>query len=94
MRIKAVLRDNDILKMEKGSKSRIQETAKKNLDRVVSLASLLKVMGLEPEDRLEMLEKMRDSELHIWLINSGEQDVILLSESERPELEEEGYRWQ
>lgn len=94
MRVKAVLRDNEILKMDKGSKQRIQATAKKNLDRVVSLSSLLKVMGLEPEDRTKMLESMRGSKAHIWLFNSGEQDVILLSESEAPDLEEQGFRWQ
>jgi hypothetical protein len=94
MRIKAVLRDNEILKMEKGSKRRIQATAKKNLDRAVSLSSLLKVMGLEPGDRARMLESMSDSKMHIWLFNSGEQDIILLCESRTPDLEEQGYRWQ
>ena len=94
MRIKAVLRDPEILKMGGGSKERIEATVKKNLDRPVSLSSLLKVMGFEPEDREKMLHSMKESSVHIWLINSGDQDVVLLSESETPELQERGFRWQ
>ncbi len=94
MRIKAVLRDPEILKMTAGSKERVQAAVRKNLDRAVSLTSLLKVMGFESEDRAKMLDSMKGSRVHIWLINSGIQDVILLSESEAPDLEERGYRWQ
>ena len=93
MRIKAVLRDTDILQMEPGSKKRILVAAKKNEDRVISWTSLLKVMGLTFEERQTMLEMLRDSNLHIWLMNDGEQHLIFLNTAnETPS--ETAYQWQ
>ncbi|MFW9963952.1 MAG: hypothetical protein ACFFCX_10335 [Candidatus Sifarchaeia archaeon] len=92
MRIKAVLRDTDILQLEPGSIERIVATAKKNIDRVVNLPSLLKVMGLSFEERCIMLEALKDSKLHIWLLNDTQQHLVYLSENEESEFE--GYRWQ
>ena len=82
MRVKAVLRDTDILQMEAGSKN------------VVSWSSLLKVMGLTVEDRTAMLEMLKDTKFHIWLANEGDQDLIFLSESETESPDEPAYRWQ
>lgn len=94
MRIKAVLRDAEILRMDEASVERVEATARKNMDRPVNLASLLKVMGIDFSDRTTMLEKLRNTGLHIWLLNIGNQDVIFISESESPDLEETGYKWQ
>ncbi|MFQ5834242.1 MAG: hypothetical protein ACE5H4_16175 [Candidatus Thorarchaeota archaeon] len=95
MRIKAVLRDSDILSMGPGSKERINAVAKKNLDRVVNLASFLKVMGLGHEDRVTMLNTLAETKFHIWLLQEHDHDLILLSEKETPEsLEIAGFKWQ
>ncbi|MFX1261322.1 MAG: hypothetical protein ACFFAZ_04480 [Promethearchaeota archaeon] len=95
MRIKAVLRDSKILKMEPASKARIVATAKKNVDRIVTLNSLLKVMGLNAEDRIELLQALEDSKLHFWLFQDTQQDLIYLSESETiPDYGFRGYKWQ
>ncbi|MFW9961930.1 MAG: hypothetical protein ACFFDV_13000 [Candidatus Thorarchaeota archaeon] len=93
MRIKAVLRDTDILQMEPGSKKRILAAAKKNEDRVISWTSLLKVMGLTFEERQNMLEMLRDSNLHIWLMNDGEQHLVLLTAGNDSPTEM-AYQWQ
>jgi hypothetical protein len=92
MRIKAVLRDSDILEMQPGSKERILATAKKNLDRLVNTGSLLKVMGLPANGRLVLLEILESAELHIWLAIDSDQHVILISDSESVDLD--GYKWQ
>jgi hypothetical protein len=92
MRIKAVLRDTEILQMEAGSKARVIAAAKKNLDRVVNLPSLLKVMGLDFQDRCVMLDVLKDSKLHVWLLIDVQQHLIYLSEKEY--LEFGGYMWQ
>ncbi|MFW9912023.1 MAG: hypothetical protein ACFFEU_06110 [Candidatus Thorarchaeota archaeon] len=95
MRIKAVLRDSKILKMEPASKARIIATAQKNLDRIVTLNSLLKVMGLTPNNRIELLQALEDSKLHIWLFQDPQQDLIYMSESETiPDYGFRGYKWQ
>lgn len=96
MRIKAVLRDSEILAMTPGSKERIIATAKKNVDRFVNWGSLLKVMGLKFEDRLKMLEELRGHHLHIWLARDVDQHVIYLSEKDKIEYDEEVcvYMWQ
>lgn len=94
MRIKAVLRDPKILKMQPGSNDRIQATLKKNLDRPVSLASLLKVMGMTFDERTSMLERLGNTSYHVWLLNAGDQDVVIVSESENPDMAEAGYKWQ
>ncbi len=86
MRIKAVLRDGDILKLEAGSKERILAAAKKNADRIINLPSLLKVMGLTFEDRIKMLESLRDTKLHIWLLNDAQQHLIYISENTKSEI--------
>jgi hypothetical protein len=94
VRIKTVLRDSDILNMEPGSKDRVLATAKKNLDRVVNLGSLMRVMGLGTEGRIEMLQILDTTDLHIWLSNEGDQDTVFLSRSINPENENSlGYRW-
>lgn len=80
--------------MEPGSKERILATVKKNFGRPVSLGSFLKVMGMSLQDRTTMLEKLGDTGLHVWLLNVGNQDVILISESDDPEMTEIGYKWQ
>ncbi|MGD9396436.1 MAG: hypothetical protein PVJ05_08425 [Candidatus Thorarchaeota archaeon] len=92
MRIKAVLRDTDILQMEPGSKARVLAAARKNLDRVVNLPSFLKVMGLNFEERCTMLEALKDSKIHVWLLNDSQQHLIYLSE--KSESEFVGYNWQ
>ncbi len=92
MRIKAVLRDTDILQLEPGSKDRIAATAKKNIDRVVNLPSLLKVMGLSIEERCVMLDALKDSKLHIWLLNDSQQHLAYLSEKKESDFD--GYMWQ
>jgi hypothetical protein len=94
MRIKAVLRDTEILQMEPGSKERILAAAKKNIDRAISWSSLLKVMGLTIENRTTMLDLLKDSKIHIWLMKDGEQHLILLSESNTGPQEELAYQWQ
>ncbi|MHA2379113.1 MAG: hypothetical protein ACXADO_10430 [Candidatus Thorarchaeota archaeon] len=95
MRIRAVLRDSDILAMEAGSRERVLATARKNLDRVVNLGSLLRVMGLGPEARIEMLQTLGSTDLHIWLFQDGDQDVVFMTENESPDgANSLGYRWQ
>ncbi len=95
MRIKAVLRDNQILGMEPGSKDRIVATAMKNLDRIVSQSSILKVMGLKQDARATMLEALKDKDIHIWLANEAQQDIIYLSKEDLPDdFEIAGYKWQ
>jgi hypothetical protein len=94
MRIKAVLRDNEILQLKPGSPERIVAVAKKNIDRVINQASLLKVMGLGPEKRLEMLEVLTNQDLHIWLAKDAEQDIIYFFNGNLPqEYENTGYQW-
>ena len=81
--------------MDQASKARIVATARKNIDRIVALNSLLKVMGLEPENRIELLQALEDSKLHIWLFQDPQQDLIYLSESETiPDYGFRGYKWQ
>jgi len=92
MRIKAVLRDSEILQMEAGSKERINAAAKKNIDRVVNLPSLLKVMGLTPEDRCKMLEQLKDSGIKIWLLTDSNQHLIFIGNKSVEEFA--GYQWQ
>jgi hypothetical protein len=92
MRIKAVLRDTEILQMEAGSKARVIAAAKKNIDRVVNLPSLLKVMGLGFDERCVMLDALKDSKIYIWLVKDAQQDLIYLSE--KNEFEFGGYNWQ
>lgn len=92
MRIKAVLRDTEILQMEAGSKARVIAAVKKNIDRTVNLPSLLKVMGLDLDGRSIMLEALKDSKIHVWLINDAQQHLIFMSE--KNEFENEGYQWQ
>ncbi|MHA1390092.1 MAG: hypothetical protein ACTSWA_01885 [Candidatus Thorarchaeota archaeon] len=92
MRIKAVLRDGDILKLEAGSKERILAAAKKNSDRIVNFPSLLKVMGLTFEDRGIMLEALKDTKIHIWLLNDAQQHLIYISDKKDSEFV--GYNWQ
>ena len=94
MRIKAVLRDKDILQMPVRSKRRILATMKKNLDRFVDLSSLLRVMGLGFEDRLTMLEALSDVDVHIWFLNNREQHIVYLSNGSLPGEEECAYQWQ
>ena len=92
MRIKAVLRDTDILQMEAGSKSRVIATAKKNIDRVVNLPSLMKVMGLSTDDRCVMLDALKESKIHVWLIMDSQQHLIFISEKNESDFG--GYKWQ
>lgn len=92
MRIKAVLRDADILQMDPGSKARIIAAARKNLERVVSLPSFLKVMGLSFEERCIMLDALKDSKIHVWLLNDSQQHLIYLSEKNESKFD--GYNWQ
>lgn len=95
MRIKTVLRDSEILNMEPGSKERVLATAKKNLDRFVNLGSLMRVMGLGTDGRIEMLQVLASTNLHIWLANEGDQDIVFLSLSMSLGNEDSlGYRWQ
>jgi hypothetical protein len=93
MRIKAVLRDTDILQMEPGSKKRILAAAKKNEDRVVSWSSLLKVMGLTFDERLRMLEMLKDANLHVWLINDADQHLVFLTNANEIPVDS-AYQWQ
>jgi hypothetical protein len=92
MRIKAVLRDTEILQMEAGSLARVIAAAKKNIDRVVNLQSLLKVMGLDFDGRSIMLDALKDSKIHVWLLTDAQQHLIFLSQ--KNESEYEGYQWQ
>lgn len=92
MRIKAVLRDTEILQMEASSKERIIAAARKNKDRVVNLPSLLKVMGLTLDDRCRMLEVLKDSKIRIWLLNDAGQHLIFLGDKKDAEII--GYQWQ
>ena len=92
MRIKAVLRDSDILKLDVGSKERILAAAKKNSERIVSLPSLLKVMGLTFDDRTTMLTALKNTKLHVWLLNDAQQHLIYISENNKSEFG--GYNWQ
>ncbi|MHA2040343.1 MAG: hypothetical protein ACW975_00650 [Candidatus Thorarchaeota archaeon] len=95
MRVKAVLRDSKILQSELGSKTRIISTAKKNVDRVVNLTSLLKVMGLKPENRIDMLKALEDTNLHIWLLQDPQQDLVFLSREDTfQDANLRGYKWQ
>jgi len=93
MRIKAVLRDIDILNMNTGSKERILAAARKNTGRLINLESLLKVMGLSFSDRCFMLETLRETELHVWFSNERDQHLVYLSEKEDAD-EAVGYKWQ
>ncbi|MFW9769494.1 MAG: hypothetical protein ACFFF9_12355 [Candidatus Thorarchaeota archaeon] len=92
MRIKAVLRDSEILQMEAGSDDRILATAKKNIDRVVNLPSLMKVMGLSMDDRCRMLDSFRNSDIHIWLLTEANQHLIYFNENREATFD--GYQWQ
>jgi hypothetical protein len=92
MRIKAVLRDSEILKLEAGSKERILAAARKNSDRIINLPSLLKVMGLSFDDRVVLLDTLKDTNLHIWLLNDAQQHLIYISENDKSEID--GYMWQ
>ena len=92
MRIKAVLRDTEILQMEAGSRERIIAAAEKNIDRVINLPSLLKVMGLDFDERTVMLDTLKESKIHIWLLFESEQHLVFMSEKEDSEME--GYQWQ
>jgi len=94
MRIKAVLRDTDILQLEAGSKERILAAAKKNSDRVINWPSLLKVMGLVFEDRTKMLDCLVDSNLRIWLLTDGDQHLIFLTAGKDFPPDNVGYQWQ
>ncbi|MHA1948680.1 MAG: hypothetical protein ACXAAO_11175 [Candidatus Thorarchaeota archaeon] len=92
MRIKAVLRDTDILQMEPGSKTRIIAAATKNIDRVVNLPSLMKVMGLSSENRCVLLAALEDSKYHVWLLIEAQQHLIFISEKNESDVG--GYKWQ
>ncbi len=95
MRIKSVLRDKDILNMEEGSEERITATVSKNFDRAVNINSLLRVMGMDAEQRIDLLRALGKKPYHIWLANQGNQHVIYISEAEKPQDEEiVGYMWQ
>ncbi len=94
MRIKAVLRNGEILQQQPGSRERIIAVAKKNIDRVINLTSLLKVMGLGPDQRVEMLQALTDQEFHIWLAKDAQQDIIYFFNGKLPqEYESMGYQW-
>lgn len=95
MRIKAVLRDTEILQMDPGSKARIIAAAKKNADRLISMQSLLKVMGLSFEQRLQMFDAILKETLHVWLAIDSEQHVIYISRGKLPEnMDLPTYQWQ
>jgi hypothetical protein len=95
MRIKAVLRDSEILGLEPGSNKRILTTALKNLDRLVGWTTLLKVMGLQLADRVQMLTALEPSGIHVWLGKDADQHVIYLSKAKIPEdVLGQGYLWQ
>lgn len=94
MRIKAVLRDAEILQQEPGSRERIISVAKKNIDRIINQTSLLKVMGLAPDQRVEMLQSLTEQEFHIWLAKDAGQDIIYFYNGKLPqEYENIGYQW-
>ncbi|MFW9787790.1 MAG: hypothetical protein ACFFE2_13525 [Candidatus Thorarchaeota archaeon] len=78
--------------MEAGSTERIFAAARKNMDRVVNLPSLLKVMGLSFDDRIAMLDALKKSELHVWLLIDSEQHLIYITEDSDKEFD--GYKWQ
>ena len=94
MRIKAVLRDTDILQLEPGSKERILAAVKKNADRVINWTSLLKVMGLGFEERTKMLDTLAGSKMRIWLITDSDQHLIFLTGGKEVPPELSGYQWQ
>ncbi len=95
MRVRAVLRDINILEMKPGSRERIMATVEKNLDRTVNLSSLLRVMGLKPEERLRLFELLEGSDIHVWLTRMGEQHIIYMSRNAiAPEFDLPGYQWQ
>lgn len=94
MRIKAVLRDSEILQMDVGSKERVLSAAKKNMDRAINWPSLLKVMGISFEDRLTMLEILADTKIHIWLMTDSDQHIIFMSKGKEAPPIEAGYQWQ
>jgi hypothetical protein len=91
MRIKAVFRDSDILKMQAGSDERILAAAKKNMDRLVNLPSLLKVMGLTMDDRCRMIDALRNSDIHVWLLTEANQHLIYMNDDKDATFE--GYQW-
>jgi len=95
MRIKAVLRDTEILQMEAGSKTRILAALNKNIDRLVNLSSLLKVMGLAFNERVQMLKALSDTGFHVWFANDTDQHLILTSRAALPEdMDICTYQWQ
>ena len=95
MRIKAVLRDTEILQMEAGSKVRILAAINKNAGRLVSLSSLLKVMGLDFNERVKMVEALSDTGLHAWFANDADQHLILTSRAALPaDMDICTYQWQ
>ncbi|MHA2424630.1 MAG: hypothetical protein ACXAEF_07565 [Candidatus Thorarchaeota archaeon] len=95
MRIKAVLRDSDILGLEPGTDERIVTTAIKNVDRVISMSSLMKVMGLKFEERTKMLDVLSNQDVRVWLAKDSQQDIIYLTKGKMPEeFESVGYQWQ
>ena len=95
MRIKAVLRDSEILQLEPASNARIVAAAKKNADRLISFQSLLKIMGLDFDERTKMLDAVAKEKLHIWLAIDSEQHVIYISSEGLPEeMTIPSYQWQ
>ena len=90
-----MLRDTEILQMETGSKVRILAAINKNVDRLVSLTSLLKVMGLDLTERGKMLEVLSDTRLHAWFANDANQHLIFTSRAALPEdMDICTYQWQ
>jgi hypothetical protein len=56
---------------------------------------MLKVMGLEEEDRTKMLDILEKSSIHIFLAEAMEQDVIFLSKKDSPKgLDVPFFKWQ
>ena len=95
MRIKAVLRDTEILHMEAGSKVRILAAINKNAGRLVSLSSLLKVMGPDFSQRAKTLEALSETGLHTWFANDADQHLIFTSRAALPEdMDICTYQWQ
>jgi len=80
--------------MEPGSKERVFSAAEKNMDRVISWSSLLKVMGLSSDDRTDMLDLFADSKMHIWLMKEGDQHLIYLTKTQTGLQDEKAYQWQ
>lgn len=78
--------------MEAGTMSRIIATAKKNIDRVVNLPSLMKVMGLSDDERCIMLDALKESKVHVWLLIDSQQHLIFISEKNESDFD--GYKWQ